>query len=264
MTYHFYACFSHISLIHSLHSWKSVVLKAVHLDLFFPRLRLKGRGLVLYRFVSVAQSCTVCRACCGWHLTRGVSSAVLQHACGLEELSEWDRKRYYNTTEFWHNLACKQALQGALVAGREKIGEPGTSSLEFEWLHPKCRSQMLIGGDDISNDVITLGACFHVFFNVFFTFAFVSALRWLAKIWQLSWRGVTGELEAEFKFQRRCKLQAFLPFPTPPLERPKELARRLNLTLEVPRATGSNKVSGKLPTYPSPKAITLPKVRSKC
>ena len=25
---------------------------------------------------------------------------------------------------------------------------------------------MLIEGDDISNDVITLGACFHVFFNV--------------------------------------------------------------------------------------------------
>ena len=26
---------------------------------------------------------------------------------------------------------------------------------------------MLIGGDDISNDIITLGLCFHVFFNVF-------------------------------------------------------------------------------------------------
>ena len=25
---------------------------------------------------------------------------------------------------------------------------------------------MLIGGDDISNDVITLGACFHALFNV--------------------------------------------------------------------------------------------------
>ena len=25
---------------------------------------------------------------------------------------------------------------------------------------------MLIGGDDISNDVITLGGCFHVFFSV--------------------------------------------------------------------------------------------------
>ena len=125
MTYHLYAYFSHISLIHSLHSWKSAVLKAVHLDLFFPRLRLKGCGLVLYKFVSVAQSCTVCRACCGWHVTCGVSSALLQHACGLEELSEWDRKEYYNTctTEFWHNLACQQALRGTLVAGREKEGE---------------------------------------------------------------------------------------------------------------------------------------------
>ena len=227
MTYHFYACFSHISLIHSLHSWKSVVLKAVHLDLFFPRLRLKGRGLVLYRFVSVAQSCTVCRACCGWHLTRGVSSAVLQHACGLEELSEWDRKRYYNTTEFWHNLACKQALQGALVAGREKIGEPGTSSLEFEWLHPKCRSQMLIGGDDISNDVITLGACFHMFFNVcLHSRSFPLCADWRKS--DISWRGAIGELEGEFKSQRRRKLQAFLSFPAPPPERPKELAPRLD------------------------------------
>ena len=25
---------------------------------------------------------------------------------------------------------------------------------------------MLIGGDDITNDVITFGVCFHVFFNV--------------------------------------------------------------------------------------------------
>ena len=125
MTYHLYAYFSHISLIHSLHSCKSAVLKAVRLDLFFPRLRLKGCGLVLYKFVSVAQSCTVCRACCGWHVTYGVSSALLQHACGLEELSEWDRKGYYNTctTEFWHNLACQQALRGTLVAGREKEGE---------------------------------------------------------------------------------------------------------------------------------------------
>ena len=124
MTYHLYAYFSHISLIHSLHSCKSAVLKAVHLDLFFPRLRLKGCGLVLYKFVSVAQSCTVCRACCGWHVTY-VSSALLQHACGLEELSEWDRKGYYNTctTEFWHNLACQQALRATLMAGREKEGE---------------------------------------------------------------------------------------------------------------------------------------------
>ena len=63
-------------------------------------------------------------------------------------------------------IAWEQALRGALAAGREKEGEFATMSLEFEDLHRKTRCEMLIGGDDISNDVITLGACFHVFFNV--------------------------------------------------------------------------------------------------
>ena len=49
---------------------------------------------------------------------------------------------------------------------REKEGEPATTSLEFEYLHRKSRCEMLIGGDDISNDVINLGACFHVFLNI--------------------------------------------------------------------------------------------------
>ena len=39
-------------------------------------------------------------------------------------------------------------------------------SLEFEYLHQKCQCKMLIGRDDISKDVITHGACFHVLFNV--------------------------------------------------------------------------------------------------
>ena len=63
-------------------------------------------------------------------------------------------------------IACEQALRGALAAGREKEGEFATMSLEFEDLHRKTRCEMLIGGDDISNDVITLEVCFHVFFNV--------------------------------------------------------------------------------------------------
>ena len=50
--------------------------------------------------------------------------------------------------------------------GQEKEGELAITSLEFEYLHRKNRCEMLIGGDDISNDVITLGACFLVFFNV--------------------------------------------------------------------------------------------------
>ena len=58
------------------------------------------------------------------------------------------------------NLAWEQALRGALAAGREKEGELTTTPLEFEYLHQKSRCEMLIGGDDISNDVITLGTCF--------------------------------------------------------------------------------------------------------
>ena len=63
-------------------------------------------------------------------------------------------------------LAWEQALRGALAAGREKEGEFATTSLEFEYLHRKSRCEMLIGGDDTGNDVITLGVSFNVFFNV--------------------------------------------------------------------------------------------------
>ena len=59
-------------------------------------------------------------------------------------------------------LACEQALRGALaVARREKEGEPPTS-----------RSQMRIGGDDISNGVITLGTCFSMFAYIRARFCF--------------------------------------------------------------------------------------------
>ena len=61
---------------------------------------------------------------------------------------------------------------------------------------------MLIGGDGISSDVIS--------FQCLFTF--VSGSRWLAEIWQLSRRRATGELELEFKFQRRSSKVSFL-FP---------------------------------------------------
>ena len=68
---------------------------------------------------------------------------------------------------------------------------------------------MLIGEDDISNDLITLGM---FFFKGLFTYALVSASHWLAEIWQLSWRVSTGELEVEFKFQRcSCKLSFLFP-----------------------------------------------------
>ena len=63
-------------------------------------------------------------------------------------------------------VACEQALWGALAARREKEGNLTTTSLEFEYLHRKSRCEMPIGGDDISNDVITLAKCFSMFVHI--------------------------------------------------------------------------------------------------
>ena len=71
-------------------------------------------------------------------------------------------------------VACEQALWGTLTAGREKEGELRTTSLEFEYLHRKSLCEMLIVGDDISNNVVTVN--WLVFFNEsLFTFALISA-----------------------------------------------------------------------------------------
>ena len=50
-----------------------------------------------------------------------------------------------------------------MAVGWGKEGELATTSLEFEYLHRQSQCKMLIGGDDISNDVITLGLCFSMF-----------------------------------------------------------------------------------------------------
>ena len=67
-------------------------------------------------------------------------------------------------------------FSGALASAREKEGELATTSLEFEYLHRKSQCEMLIGGDDISNYVITLGTCFSIFVHICsrFHFALIS------------------------------------------------------------------------------------------
>ena len=72
-----------------------------------------------------------------------------------------------------YTLACEQALLGALAERLEKEGELATTSLEFEYLHRKRRREMLSGGDDISNDVITIGTCFSMFVYIRTRFRFV-------------------------------------------------------------------------------------------
>ena len=61
-------------------------------------------------------------------------------------------------------LACEQALRGALAAGREKEGELSTTSLKIEYL--KDDAKCWLAEMTLVHDVITLGACFHVFSNV--------------------------------------------------------------------------------------------------
>ena len=69
-------------------------------------------------------------------------------------------------------IAWQQALRGALAAEREQRWEVATTSLEFEYLLRKIGCEMLIGGDDISNDVITRGTCFPMFVYIRARFRF--------------------------------------------------------------------------------------------
>ena len=80
-----------------------------------------------------------------------------------------------------------------------------------EYLHWKNWSETLIGGDDISTSVM-MSLPLACAFQCLFTFALASTLCWLVEIWQLCRQGATGELEVEFKFQRRsCKFSFLFP-----------------------------------------------------
>ena len=98
------------------------------------------------------------------------------------------------------NLAWEQALRGALAAGREKEGELTTTPLEFEYLHQKSRCEMLIGGDDISNDVITLGTCFSML--VLHSRSFP-----LRADWRKSDSSVDGELHGNWRWNSNSRDQ---------------------------------------------------------
>ena len=120
------------------------------------------------------------------------------------------------------HLACEKALRGALAAVWEKEGELATTSLEFEYLHRKSRCDMLIGGDDICNDVITLHTCFSMFVYIRAPFRLAPIVGNLTAQSTGSHTGFGGGIEIP-----ETKLQALLHFPAPPPERPRALSRRL-------------------------------------
>ena len=81
---------------------------------------------------------------------------------------------------------------------------------------------MLIGGDDISNDVITLSTCFSMFVHIRVRFRCELIGGNLTAQSTGSHRGIGGRIQIP-----ETLLQALLPFPAAPPERPGELARRL-------------------------------------
>ena len=110
-------------------------------------------------------------------------------------------------------MVFEQALWGALAVGREKERELASTSLEFEYLHQKSRCEMLIGGDDISSDVINLGTCFSMSVYIRARFCFALTGGNLTALSTGSHGGLpTGELEVEFRLQRYSgKLSFLLP-----------------------------------------------------
>ena len=105
----------------------------------------------------------------------------------------------------------KQPASKLSGARWQKEGELAIAFLEFEYLHRKSRCEMLIGGDDISNDVITLGTCFSMFVYIRACFRFVLIVGKLTAQSTGNYRGIGR------------KLQASLPFPAPPPQFPESL-----------------------------------------
>ena len=63
----------------------------------------------------------------------------------------------------WGGVSLQASSLCTLAAWWEREGDLATTSLEFEYLHEKSSCEILISGDDISNDIITLGTCFSMF-----------------------------------------------------------------------------------------------------
>ena len=96
---------------------------------------------------------------------------------------------------------------------------------KIEYLHRKSRCEMLMGGDDISNDVIILGTCFSMFVYIRARFRFALIGGNLTAQSMGSPRGIGGGIQIP---ERERDVVASSPFfSRPPPECPGELARRL-------------------------------------
>ena len=82
-----------------------------------------------------------------------------------------------------------------MAAGWEKEEELATTSLEFEYLFQKSRCEMLIGGDDISNDIITLATWFSMLVCIGARFCFALIGRHLKAKSTESHKGIGSRIQ---------------------------------------------------------------------
>ena len=95
----------------------------------------------------------------------------------------------------WGGVSLQASSLGALAAWWEREGDLATMSLEFEYLHQKSSCEILISGDDISNDIITLGTCFSMFVYVRAHFRFTLIVGNVTAHLTGSHRGIGGGIQ---------------------------------------------------------------------
>ena len=104
-----------------------------------------------------------------------------------------DANQSFNSTLTVKDIAREQAFRGALGWGGKGRRPCKTTSLEFEYLHRENRCEILIGEDDITNDVITsFGTCFpmFVYIRARYCFALIGG-----NLTTASHRGIGGWIE---------------------------------------------------------------------
>ena len=151
----------------------------------------------LWKFIWILQ------VCCLWAV---LIFSILKHPYSL--LLNYRARSFWLGYRGTQRISIRASCRGRSAGGAGK-GRRVCNCVSWIWISASKNDSKCWLAEMIS--VMTSWPSARVF-QCLFTFALVSASRWLAEIWQLSRRGATGELEVEFKFQRRsCKLSFLFP-----------------------------------------------------
>ena len=114
---------------------------------------------------------------------------------------------HVNGKDPWDPFLSLRASSPGRSGGGAGRGRSACNYVEWRWISvsKKIDAKCWLGEMTVMTSLLRVFQCM-------FTFVLVSASHWLAEIWQLNRRGATGDLEVEFKFQRRsCKVSFVFP-----------------------------------------------------